>query len=418
MKEEITVKSQLKRSIPIAFENLINVLMTLIDTLVVATIGVPEIGAIGAMGVIISFMQMGIKTINISNVTLLANALGEKKEQKVKLMTGNAMIMTACVSIMEILIVIIVQPLFPEMFQVSNICISYLSIRLVGFLQNSFVTILAGQQRTIGNQKGILKLRIIAVILNLILDCLCVSLGYGVVGVAWVTVVIDTGMMLYLVIKSRRTVQYHFVKKYFKDIFRLFKWNFIERIATKIDNFIFNIVVSRMGAIEYAVHVILIQLADIYETFIQGFGDGITITVGIVTGEKKQDKMQKLKQVARKLINRCSIIIPILALVVSIIVMKVTLKQTELQILFYQTMPFLVISIYLAMSGTDYYSMLRGKRDFKFLAKRNMITSVVRSIGAICLAKIGGIIGVWIAYLIYAILQKCLSRRRYKQIEE
>lgn len=38
MEEIINTKKQLKISLPIAFENLINVLMTLVDTIVISTI--------------------------------------------------------------------------------------------------------------------------------------------------------------------------------------------------------------------------------------------------------------------------------------------------------------------------------------------------------------------------------------------
>jgi len=38
MEETINTKKQLKISLPIAFENLINVLMTLVDTVVISTI--------------------------------------------------------------------------------------------------------------------------------------------------------------------------------------------------------------------------------------------------------------------------------------------------------------------------------------------------------------------------------------------
>lgn len=60
MNEELTEKKQLKISLPIAFENFVNLLMTLIDTLVVTTLGTSAVGAIGAMGVIIDIMQMSI----------------------------------------------------------------------------------------------------------------------------------------------------------------------------------------------------------------------------------------------------------------------------------------------------------------------------------------------------------------------
>lgn len=38
MNEEINIKKQLKISLPIAFESLINILMTLIDTLVISIV--------------------------------------------------------------------------------------------------------------------------------------------------------------------------------------------------------------------------------------------------------------------------------------------------------------------------------------------------------------------------------------------
>ena len=61
MDEVLTTKKQLKISLPIAFENFINILMTLIDTLVVTSIGTSELGAIGAMAVVLNIMQMSIQ---------------------------------------------------------------------------------------------------------------------------------------------------------------------------------------------------------------------------------------------------------------------------------------------------------------------------------------------------------------------
>lgn len=369
------------------------------------------------MSVIINIMQMSIQTINVSNITLVANAIGEKNNDKVKLITGNSIIMTIFISIITILIIYIIQPTFPNLFKVDKICITYLTIRLIGFIQSSIVTVLSGHQRTIGNQGNILNLRIFAVILNLILDLVAVKLNYGITGVAWVTVFIDTILAFYLLFKSKNTVKYRFIKEYFIEIFKLFKWNFVERIATRIDNFIFNLIVARMGNLEYAVHVILIQIANIYGAFIQGFGDGITISVGIASGDKKKDSMNKVKDVAKKLINICSIIFPIIVFIIAIVIMNISLKEKELQNIFFRVLPLLIIGTYVTMSATYYFSILRGIKDFKFLAKRNIISSIIKIVIATILAYTPlGIIGVWIAYLIYEIIQKYMSKNRYYEI--
>ncbi len=131
MNEEINIKKQLKISVPIAFESLINILMTLVDTLVISVIGTTELAALGAMSVIINIMQMSIQTMNVSNNTLVAKAIGEKDENKVKLTTGNSIFITILISIITIIIIYIIKPVFPKLFEVDEICNIYLTIRLI-----------------------------------------------------------------------------------------------------------------------------------------------------------------------------------------------------------------------------------------------------------------------------------------------
>lgn len=418
MDEEINVKKQLKISIPIAFENLINILMTLVDTLVISIVGTKELAALGAMTVIINVMQMGIQTINVSNNTLVAKALGEKNNGKLKLYTGNSIILTLILSILIILLVLLIHPIFPKIFKVDQIANTYLIIRLIGFIQSSLITVLSGHQRTIGNQKSILKLRIFAVILNLILDIIVVKIGYGIIGVSLVTVFIDTILATYLCIFSRTNVKVKFIKSYFKEILLLFKWNFVERIASRVDNFIFNLIVARMGNLEYSVHVILIQITNIYESFIQGFGDGITISIGIASGKQNNKYINEVKNVAKKVVNYASIILPFIILIISFVIMNISLKELELQYIYLKVIPLFLLGTYITMSATYYFAILRGNRDFKFLARRNIISSIIKILVATILSYTSlGIVGVWIGYLIYGIVQKYLSKKRCQNLK-
>lgn len=370
------------------------------------------------MAVVINIMQMSIQTINVTNSSLIAKAIGENDNNKIRLISGNSIILTLIISLVTILIILVIMPVFPTLFNVDKICNTYLLIRLFGFIQSSIVTVLSGQQRTLGQQGNILKLRIIGVIANLIFDILVVKLGYGIVGVAVVTIAIDTILGIYLIIKSKKSILYKFDTNITKNIFNLFKWNFVERIVTRIDNFVFNILVSRMGEIEYAVHVILIQIKDITCSFIQGFGDGITISVGIASGKKDINYMSNVKQVSKILIKRASIIVPIITSLISLVIMKISLNQAELQTIFFKVLPILLLAIFTEMSATYYFAIIRGVRDFKFLAKRNFITSLIKIIVATILAYTSlGIIGVWISFLLYCILQKYMSKRRIHEMD-
>lgn len=417
MNDTINIKSQLKISIPIAFESLINILMTFVDTLVISLVGTTELAALGAMSVVINLMQMGIQTINISTNTLVAKSLGEKDYNKASLLIGNSIILTLIISIITIIIVFITQPIFPPLFKVDIIANTYLIIRLIGFIQSSLVTVLSGYNRTIGKQKNILHLRIFAVITNLILDIIAVKLNYGIIGVALVTIFIDTLLSIYLCIYTKNNIKLKFVNSYFNDIIKLFKWNFIERIASKLDNFIFNLIVARIGNLEYAVHVILIQISNIYNAFIQGFGDGITISVGIATGNNNKNFMIKVKKVAKKIINYASIILPIIVLIISIIVMHISLNNIQMKNIFFSVLPIFIIDAFITMYATYYFSILRGYREFNFLAKRNMVSSIIKILIATILSFTSlGIIGVWIGYLVYGLIQFLLSKKRYNII--
>ena len=371
------------------------------------------------MSVIINIMQLSIQTINVTNSSLIAKSIGENDNNKIKEVSGNSLILTILISLLMIVIAMIFRPIFPTIFNVDSVCNTYLTIRLIGFIQNAIVTVLSGQQRTLGNQKNILKLRIIAIVLNLIFDMVVVNLGYGIAGVAWVTVILDTLISTYLLIKSKNTVIYKLNTKIIKNIFNLFKWNFIERIVSKIDNFIFNILVSRMGEMEYAVHIILIQIKDIIESFVQGFGDGITISVGIASGRKNASYMNEVKSVSKKIIKLASYLMPFITFFISIIIASISLKEIELHNIFYKILPLLLIGIYTTTTATYYFAIIRGIRDFRFLAKRNFISSLVKIFVAIVLAFTPlGIIGVWISYLIYCILQKYISKLRCSKMGE
>ena len=419
MNEELTVKKQLKISIPIALEYFINTLMTLVDTIVVTRLGTNAVGAIGAAGVIIDIMQMSIMALNISNTALLSKTIGENNTEKAKKITGNSILITLVISIITIIVVYFINPLLPGLFNVDKICTTYMLIRLIGFIPNAMVTVLTGHQRTIGKQGMIMTLKIIAVICNLILDVIVVKLGGGVAGVAWVTISIDTGLCIYLILKSNSTIKYKFDKEISKKILKLFKWNCMERLASRIDKFIFNILVSRIGPTEYAVHVSVIQIRDVSQAFIQGLGDGISISIGIESGRKDQEKMKNAKSVGRKLINIFSVIVPVCTVIIAIIIADISFKENELWVIFYSVLPLLIIGQYEEISGMFYCAILRGTREFKFLAQRNFITSLIKIVVATILSyTVLGIKGVWIAYAVYCIAQKHLSKHKYLNIEK
>ena len=74
-------------------------------------------------------------------------------------------------------------------------------------------------------------------------------------------------------------------------------------------------------------HAIVIQIRNISQAFIQGFGDCITISVEIESGRNKQEQMENAKIVARKLINVFSAIVSVLIVIIAIIIANISFKK-------------------------------------------------------------------------------------------
>lgn len=81
--ENTLVKKQLKLSLPMAFENFITTLMSLIDTVVVANLGVQYLTAIGAISVVINILQIIPQSFSISNVALITKTEDDKIQKNI-----------------------------------------------------------------------------------------------------------------------------------------------------------------------------------------------------------------------------------------------------------------------------------------------------------------------------------------------
>lgn len=417
MKQEITVKNQLKLSLPMAFEQLVNVLMTTIDTLVVGLLGVDAIASVGAMGTILNLLFIMPNTITVSNNAIIANLIGAKKNKEIQYTLGNSILLGVIFAIILLIITLGISPILPIIFNVEKTCLGYLYIRLLGFIPLVITNILSGYERTNGNPNLILNIKIISLIINLVLDILVVHLGYGIIGVALVTVAIDFVTMIYLFIRNYKRAIFKIEKKVIKNICYYVKWNTVERLISKIDILIMNIIVSNIGTVQYSVHVLLSQLIDMYRDSISGIQNGITINVGILYGAKKKELFSTLKNVVFKIQKVLSVLAPLFIFLISFVISKIYFKE-PLQIkTFYEILPIVLINSILNVISIYYYAYLRGVKDFKFLANRNIISSIIKIVVAFIFSYYFGVIGVWLSYFIYSFTQFIMSKKRYNKIK-
>lgn len=122
----INIKQQLNLSIPSAIECIIMTLISMVDTFAITCLGVTAIAAVGAMVSIINFLNLVLKSIQVSNNVIIANAIGKNDNEKVMDSTGTAFFLSIIFQFVFILITISFSNFIPSIFKVDKICLIYL----------------------------------------------------------------------------------------------------------------------------------------------------------------------------------------------------------------------------------------------------------------------------------------------------
>lgn len=143
------MKQQLDLSVPSAVECIIMTLISMVDTFAISCLGSTIIAAVGAIASIINFLNLILKSIQVSNNVTIARALGKNDNEKLKITTGTAVLLGMIFQCVCILITIGFSHFIPIIFKVDEICLTYLYIRLVGTIPATISTILSGHLRTI-----------------------------------------------------------------------------------------------------------------------------------------------------------------------------------------------------------------------------------------------------------------------------
>ncbi len=231
----------------------------------------------------------------------------------------------------------------PTLFGIERIGLIYLYIRLIGVIPNTILTILSGYQRTLGNSKRMLNVRIFCLIMNAILDFLFVSLGFKIIGVAIATVIIEILNMIILIYYCKNIIKLKFDKYIAKEQFKLIKYNVYERLFKRGSNFILNVIVSRIGSVQYAAHLIVMQFIDLINNFLHGTGIGTQTIIATAIGSEDNKKIEISTKMVDKLNKKIVYITTFIIGILLIVSLPYFLVEKESLIIGYKLLTFVLI---------------------------------------------------------------------------
>ena len=410
-------KEYLNLALPSGFECIVGVLITMTDTFMISQFGSGIIASVGAMGTVIDFMYLVLQSINVSNNVIVARLLGKKDTNQAQITVGTSLIIAIVCSLICIILVLSVSKFIPQMFLVNKIGLIYLYIRLIGVIPNTILTILGGYQRTLGNSKKMLNIRIFCFFVNGILDFIFIKLGFKIMGVAISTVLVEIINMLILIHYSKNLVKIRFVKSIAKEELNLIRYNIYERLFKRGSNFILNIIMSRIGAFQYAAHLIVMQFLDLINNFLHGTGIGTQTMVATSIGSNNDEKINNTIKIINNINKKIVYITTSLVGIVMLISLPQFLIEKESLTIGYKLVIFVLLDCILSGFYHYYSSILRAMKEFKYISKLSLfISGGLKLILAYLLSKTCGIYGVWICFIISDFITNLLLHKKITAI--
>lgn len=411
-------KKYLNLALPSGFECIVGVLITMTDTFMISQFGSKVIASVGAMGTVIDFMYLILQSVNVSNNVIVARLLGKNDKEQAKITVGTALIIAIVCSLICIILTLSISRFIPKMFLVDKIGLVYLYIRLIGVIPNTILTILSGYQRTLGNSKRMLNIRILCFFINAILDFIFIKLGFGITGVAISTVFVEIINMILLIYYSKQLVKIRFIKSIAKEEFSLIRYNIYERIFKRGSNFILNVIMSRIGELQYAAHIIVMQFLNLINNFLHGTGIGTQTIIATSIGSNDNEKLNQTTKIINSLNKKIIYVTTLIIGVAMLIFLPYFLIEKESLIIGYKLLLFVILDCILSGFYHYYSSILRAMKEFKYISKLSLfISGGLRLVLAYLLSKMCGIYGVWICFIISDLIMNILLNKKIEEVQ-
>ncbi len=411
-------KKYLDLALPSGFECIVGVLITMTDAFMISQFGSEIIASVGAMGTVIDFMYLVLQSVNVSNNVIVARLLGKNDKDQAKITVGTALIIAIICSLICIILTLSISKFIPKMFLVNKIGLVYLYIRLIGVIPNTILTILGGYQRTLGNSRRMLNIRILCFFINAILDFIFIKLGFGITGVAISTVLAEIINMIVLIYFSKKLVKIKFEMSIAKEEFDLIRYNIYERIFKRGSNFILNVIISRIGALQYAAHIIVMQFLDLINNFLHGTGIGTQTIIATSIGSNDNEKINQTTKIISSLNKKIVYVTTSIIGIAMLISLPYFLIEKESLIIGYKLLLFVILDCILSGFYHYYSSILRAMKEFKYISKLSLfISGGLRLVLAYLLSKICGIYGVWICFIISDSIMNILLNKKIKETQ-
>lgn len=290
-------------ALPIMGSSLLQFTYNLIDMIWVGRLGSNAVASIGSSSLYINIGNALNSLVVIGTGIKVAHAIGRKNENEIKEYINSGIVINIIIGTVFWLILIFLGKGFIEFLNLNNSEVEsnayyYLALNapilFFAFFNMMYTRILG----SFGNNKLALKINGVGVILNIILDPVCIYvLNFGVIGAGVSTLIANVIMFILFRINTNGILNYRYdLKVDFEKIKEIIRLGFpmaFQRILFTIINIILAKIIAMFGSEAIAAQKIGVQIESIAYMIIGGLNGAVASFTGQNFGAGKSNRIKE-----------------------------------------------------------------------------------------------------------------------------
>ena len=434
-------KDILRRTLTIAWPSIVEsflvALVGFIDTIMVSSLGEEAIAAVG-LTTQPKFIGLAFFiSLNVAISAIVAHRRGEgDRESANRVLLQALMITLGMTVIISIACVVFADPIITisgSRPDTHASAVEYFQIIMGAMIFNVISLCINAAQRGSGNTKIAMRTNIVSNLVNVAFNYLLIggNLGFpalGIKGAAIATVIGTVVAMImsigsvmrvdgYLSFRHIKRKDIRFDKRSIRSILNIGSSTMAEQVFFRIGFLSFSVIIANLGTIEFAAHMIGMNLMSLSFSFGDGLSAASIALVGRSLGEKRLDMARVYGSFCQRTGIVFSAILSVFFLAFGRPIFGLFSDDPVVLDYGVMIMAVLAVAVFLQISQVIFSGCLRGAGDTKFTAFVSLVSVAMIRPGAswlLCYPLGLGLLGAWLGLTFDQLSRFLLTFFRFK----
>jgi putative MATE family efflux protein len=427
---------------PALAESVLASLVSMVDMMMVASVGTHAISAVGLVTQPRFVMLAAFMALSVGSTAMVSRFKGARDPENANMVLNQSIVMTLGITILLCLAMFFGGESLVRFLAGRNIseetvdaALSYLRIQVYGFPALSLTFTINAVLRGVGNTKASFYNNTVSNLVNVVFNYCLIggNFGFPALGVAGASIATvigqcaALGMASWRVLGNKEFVRIDFKKLIhvnFPMISRILKIGIpalIEQLIMRVGMMLFTIIVTSLGDRSYAAHMIAMNIQQLSFTTGMAFGTAATTLVGQSLGRVRADLARLYIKMTQNISYIISTLVALLLFFGGGLIASLYSDDKELIRLAANMLKIIAVANPISNARFVYTSALRGAGDSRFAAVITFVgVLLIRPLISLILVMPQlpfhiGLAGVWVALSSDGIVCYLLSRFRFRQ---